>query len=343
MKILITGSEGYIGSVLGPHLVAHGFEVSGIDAGYYSTSLLYRPSSNTPITIRKDTRDLSVSDLEGYDAVVQMADLSNDPLGENDPEITYDINYHGTMNVAHLAKRAGVKRFVYMSSCSVYGIVEGDTPVDEHSPVNPQTTYAKCKRMVEEAMAQIADKDFSPVYLRNSTVFGPSPRVRLDLVLNIFCALAFTRGKISVVNEGTAWRPLIHVFDICRTIETVLTAPRESIHNEIFNVGSNNQNYQIKDLAELFKQVFPDCQIEHQNVVDDTRSYRVNFDKLAKTFPELSHMKGAIEGMRELRSLFEAVSLTGEQYDSKDYVRIRQLKHLIRSNEIDNHFRYISL
>lgn len=343
MRVLITGSEGYIGSVLGPHLVVQGFEVMGIDAGYYSTSLLYRSSANTPKTFRKDTRNITAKDLEGFDAVVQMADLSNDPLGENTPSVTYDINYHGTLNVARMAKEAGVKRFVYMSSCSVYGIVDGDAPVDELSPVNPQTTYAKCKRLVEEEVAHLADEDFTPIYLRNSTVFGPSPRLRLDLVLNIFSALAFTKGTINVVNQGTAWRPLVHIADICRTIEAVLTAPKELVHNEIFNVGSNEQNYQVKDLASLLKQVFPDCRIEHKNIVEDTRSYRVSFDKLSKTFPALQSMKGAVQGMQELKSLFEAVSLTSEQYDSDDFIRIKKLKHLVRSNVIDHHFRYISL
>ncbi len=240
MKVFITGVEGYIGSLLAPLLMQHGHEVVGTDTGYYRDGWLYSDSktgSCFPRFINRDLRNLTEDDLSGFDAVIHLAELSNDPLGENNPALTHVINHQGSVNLAKNAKRAGVSRFIYTSSCSVYGLGSGDF-LTEESPVNPQTAYAVCKTLVEKDVGQLADDSFSPVFLRNSTAYGASPRMRFDIVLNNLSGLAWTSKKIAMTSDGTPWRPLVHVMDICTAIRCSLEAPSNSIHNQIFNVGT---------------------------------------------------------------------------------------------------------
>src|SRR5919199_622066 len=260
MKILVTGTEGYLGSLLPPLLIERGHEVIGVDTGFYKVGWLYNGTNVTAKTLTKDIRNITAEDLEGVEAIVHMAELSNDPTGQLSPTITYDINHKGSVRLATIAKEAGVRRFVYMSSCSVYGVAtEGD--VTEESPVNPQTAYAECKTLVERDVKPLADDNFSPTFMRNATAFGASPRMRFDIVLNNLAGLAWTTREIKMTSDGTPWRPLVHVNDICEAIALSLAAPRERIHNEIFNVGDTSLNYTIKEIGEIITSVFKECKL----------------------------------------------------------------------------------
>src|SRR5436190_20762259 len=250
MNVLVTGTEGYLGSLLAPLLLRQGHEVTGVDTGYYKVGWLYNPPGATPKTLTKDIRQIDPADLKGVDAIVHMAELSNDPAGNLAPNITYDINHKGSVRLAELARKAGVQRFVYMSSCSVYGVGTDDF-VTEESPANPQTAYAECKTFVERDVKSLASDNFSPSYFRNATAFGASPRMRFDIVLNNLAGLAWTTGEIKMTSDGTPWRPLVHGLDICQAIVAALQAPRESIHNQVFNVGDTAQNYRVREVAEI--------------------------------------------------------------------------------------------
>lgn len=256
MRVCVTGSEGYLGSLLAPELLRRGHEVIGLDTGFYKEGTLYRSGTTTPLTISKDLRQVELADFQGVDAVVHMAELSNDPLGQLAPNITYDINHKGSVRLAELARQAGVKRFVYMSSCSVYGVAESDY-VDETSPVNPQTAYAICKTMVERDLKPLATREFSPTFMRNATAYGASPHMRFDIVLNNLSGLAWTTKEIRMTSDGTPWRPLVHGLDICRAIISVLEAPQEAVHNEVFNIGDTGHNYRVKEIAEVVAETFP--------------------------------------------------------------------------------------
>ncbi len=249
-RILLTGSEGYIGSVLGHRLVTGGYQVVGADTGYYRAGWLYNDGKDRPALLSRDVRTLTVADLEGFDAVVHLAELSNDPLCAQDPELTFAINHKASAALARNAKAAGVKRFVYASSCSVYGAGAGDDAVDEGTPTNPQTPYAKCKVLVEEEVSKLADASFCPIFLRNATAFGASPAMRFDIVLNNLAGLAWTTRRIAMISDGSPWRPLVHVQDICAAIICTLRAPRGGGAGEVFNVGSDDQNYRIREIAE---------------------------------------------------------------------------------------------
>src|SRR5204863_3680256 len=248
-RILVTGTEGYLGSLLAPELLRQGYEVIGLDTGFYKGRTFYRDGGATPPTLAKDIRHIAAEDLKGVEAVVHMAELSNDPAGQLAPHITYEINHKGSVRLAELARRAGVRRFVYMSSCSVYGVSDQDF-VTEESPVNPQTAYAICKTLVERDVRALATDSFSPTFMRNATAYGASPRMRFDIVLNNLAGLAWTTKKIAMTSDGTPWRPLVHGLDISRAIVQVLDAPVERVHNQIFNVGDTAQNYQIREVAE---------------------------------------------------------------------------------------------
>src|SRR5258708_38063311 len=236
MRVFVTGTEGYLGSLLAPELVRRGCEVIGLDTGYYKERMLYRDGEITPLTFAKDLRRLDTSDLSGIDAIVHMAELSNDPAGQLAPQITYEINHKVSVRLAELAKRVGIRRFVYMSSCSVYGVADKDF-VDEESSVSPQTAYAECKTLVERDVAALADQQFSPTFMRNATAYGASPRMRFDIVLNNLAGLAWTTKLIRMTSDGTPWRPIVHGLDIARAIIAALEAPLDAVHNQIFNVG----------------------------------------------------------------------------------------------------------
>ncbi len=279
MKVLVTGTEGYLGSLLPPLLMESGHEVLGVDTGYYKVGWLYNGTTVTAKTLNKDIRHISAQDLQGVDAIVHMAELSNDPTGQLSPNITYDINHKGSVRLANLAKAAGISRFVYMSSCSVYGVATaGD--VTEDSQVNPQTAYAECKTMVERDVQLMADDSFSPTFMRNATAFGASPRMRFDIVLNNLAGLAWTTKEIKMISDGTPWRPLVHALDICKAIACTLEAPRDIVHNQIFNVGDTANNYRVKEIAEIIADAFPGCQLSFGDSGSDNRSYRGRLKRL---------------------------------------------------------------
>jgi nucleoside-diphosphate-sugar epimerase len=342
MKILITGTEGYLGSLLAPMAIEAGHDVTGVDVGFYEEGYLYHARGQRPRTLIKDIRHLSVDDLKGHDCVVHMAELSNDPTGELSPDITYDINHKGSVRLAALAKEAGVRRFIYMSSCSVYGVAGSDRPVTESSAINPQTAYAKCKALCERDLTELADDHFSPVFLRNATAFGASPRQRFDLVVNNLCGLARTVGRIQMTSDGTPWRPLVHGLDICGAILLALEAPREAIHREIFNIGSNEQNYRIREVAEQVAEVFTGCEITFGQMGADNRSYRVNFDKVREHLPTFQCRWDVAAGVRQFHELFQRIDMTEERFNFRAFTRLKQLQYLIRTSQIDRDFFWTS-
>lgn len=340
MRVLVTGVEGYIGSLLAPMLDRLGHQVLGLDTGYYRDGWLYSDKQAIPVfprALNKDLRHVTASDLGGIDAVAHLAELSNDPLGENKPDITREINHRGSIQLARLAKAAGIKRFVYTSSCSVYGVSDREF-VDESSPVNPQTTYADCKVLVERDVGLMADDTFSPTFLRNATAYGASPRMRFDIVLNNLAGLAWTEKRIAMTSDGTPWRPLVHVLDICNAISAVLDAPREHVHNEVFNVGHSGANYQIKDIASVVGQVFTGCEVTMGPPGGDNRSYRVSFDKIHRHLPEFKCEWNAQKGAEQLRSVFERIDMTRVQFNAAPFTRLKQLRYLIRTGQIDDRF-----
>lgn len=337
MKVLVTGTEGYLGSLLAPSLVQAGMDVTGFDTGFFRENALYTVPDGYTGTLQKDIRRLSVEDFSGVDAVVHMAELSNDPLGELAPHITRDINHKGSARVAELAKLAGVSRFIYMSSCSVYGIAEGEEMV-ETSPVNPQTEYAACKVLMEQKLAELADDSFSPIILRNATAYGASPRMRFDIVVNNLTGVAWTTQEIKMTSDGTPWRPLVHGLDIAKAIRCALTVDRERVHNQIFNVGSNRQNYRISEIATKIAEVFTGCEVSFGQNGGDNRSYRVNFDKIHTILPEFSCDWDVDKGIRQLHEVYSRIGLTSEMFLSRDFTRLKQLQHLIDTRQIDADF-----
>lgn len=337
MKILVTGTEGYLGSLLAPILMERGHEVIGVDTGFYKVGWLYNGTELTAKTLNKDIRHITPLDLQGVEAVVHMAELSNDPTGQLSPTITYDINHKGSIRLATLAKAAGVRRFVYMSSCSVYGVAtEGD--VTEESPVNPQTAYAECKTLVERDVMPLADDSFSPTFMRNATAFGASPRMRFDIVLNNLAGLAWTTKEIKMTSDGTPWRPLVHALDISKAIACTLEAPRDIIHNQIFNVGDTANNYQVKEIAQIIADVFKGCKLNFGDKGSDNRSYRVSFEKINKILPGFKCEWNAAKGTQQLFDLFTLIDMSSDTFLSRGFTRLKQLEYLIRTQQIDKDF-----
>ena len=339
MKIFITGVEGYIGKVLAAELIKAGHEVAGLDAGFYNEAWLYGEKSNNYQVIRKDIRQIELEDLQSYDAVVHLAELSNDPLGDLNPEVAVEIGHHGTVKTAELAKQAGVKRFIYSSSCSVYGFTEDI--VDEISPLNPLTTYARVKVMNEKSLSKLADEIFSPIILRNGTVYGASPRMRFDLAINNLAGWAWTTKEIKMESDGAPWRPFVHVLDVCEAIQAALSAPREKIHDQIFNVGNPSSNYQIKGIAEIIGRELPGCKVSLNKDNPDKRSYRVNFSKISNQLPGFSSKREAQDGVHELSSIFEKIGLNRETFESRHYTRLKQIKHLQSSGQLDKNLQWM--
>ncbi|MEJ2288948.1 MAG: SDR family oxidoreductase [Deinococcales bacterium] len=341
MRILVTGTEGYLGSLIAPALMERGHSVLGLDTGFYMSGWLYRGVDRRPETALRDLRTLEAEDLEGIDAVVHCAELSNDPLGALAPEVTFDINHRGSVHLATLAKRAGVTRFVYMSSCSVYGVAAEDI-VDETSDLNPQTAYAECKRLVERDLGAMADDDFSPTFLRNATAYGASPRMRFDIVLNNLAGWAHTTGEIRLLSDGTPWRPLVHALDIVEAVCRAVEAPRGTVHNEVFNVGNSRHNYQIREIAEIVADTFQGCKLVVGEPGGDNRSYRVNFDKIATELPGFRAQWDAERGARQLRDVFERVELSHELFDSRHFTRLKALQHLRSTHQVDENFYWVA-
>jgi len=340
MKIFVTGVEGYIGSLLVPMLMQKGHEVLGTDTGYYRDGWLYSDRKEFPgfaKFINKDLRHINENDLEGVDAVIHLAELSNDPLGQNNPEVTHKINHMGSLNLAKLAKKVGVPRFVYTSSCSVYGAgVEGI--LNESSLTNPQTAYAECKVKVENDVGDLADESFTPTFLRNATAYGASPRMRFDIVLNNLSALAWTTKEIAMTSDGTPWRPLVHVLDICKAIVCAVEAPKEAVHNEKFNVGHDGDNYQVKEIAEIVGRTIEGCKVSFGDSGGDNRSYKVSFDKISTQLPGFSCDWTAEKGAQQLHDVYARIAMSKETFDARPFTRLKQLMYLIETNQIDDEF-----
>ncbi len=332
MRILVTGTEGYLGSLLGPELSRLGHDVTGLDTGFYRSGWLYRATDRTVFTLDQDVRTVALEQLRGFDAVVHLAELSNDPLGALLPEVTYDVNHRGSVRLAELAKGAGVERFVYASSCSVYGAADG--VVDETSPVAPQTAYAECKALVERDVSALADDGFSPSVLRNATAFGASPRMRFDIVLNNLCGLAHTTGEVVLTSDGTPWRPLVHALDFARAVRCVLEAPRDLVHRQVLNVGSDDQNYRVREIADVVAAALPGCRIRTGPPSADTRSYRVDFSRIA-ALPGFACEWDAERGARQLAAVFAAVELDASTFTGRGHNRLAQLQHLLRTRQLD--------
>jgi nucleoside-diphosphate-sugar epimerase len=340
LRILITGDRGYIGTIMVRYLAARGHEVAGLDTDYYFDGDFGLPPEDYP-RLRKDIRDVTGEDLAHYDAIVHLAALSNDPVGSLREEWTYGINYEASVKLAQLAKQRGVRRFLYASSCSMYGAAEGQDLLTEEAPLRPITAYAVSKVRTEEALANLADADFAPTLMRNATAYGVSPRLRADIVLNNLVGWAVTAGRIRILSDGTPWRPIVHVEDIAQAFSLVLEAPCAIVSNQTFNVGSNDQNYQVRDLAAVVATVAPECSVEYAGEAGpDPRNYRVDFGRFARAFPAFQPAWDAVKGARQLYEAYCAEGLTREAFQGRRYVRLNQIRHLLDTGKLDTTLRW---
>jgi len=340
MRTLVTGHQGYIGATLCPILSNAGMEVVGLDTGYFEECVFYGSPAN-PRNIKKDIRDVAPEDLEGIDGIVHLAALSNDPLGDLKNGWTEDINHHGTMRLAEMAKTAGVKRFVYASSCSMYGTSGIEGAVDESAPLNPLTSYAVSKVRCEEGLSRLADDTFSPAYMRNATAFGLSERVRLDIVVNNLTAWAVTTKKIRIMSDGSPWRPLVHIEDISKAALALLEAPREKMHDQAFNIGLNSENFRVREIAEIVADVVPGCELEITGEAGaDQRSYRVSFDKFDTTFPDANMGRTVRSGVEELYKAYTSEKMSYADFDGPRYIRLKQLQKLLDEQNLDGDLRW---
>lgn len=338
-RVLVTGHTGYIGQVMVAVLEGAGHTITGCDTGYYEGCDFGSVNNRIP-NLSKDVRELNSKDLWGFHAVVHLAALSNDPLGDLDPELTLEINYKASVRLAHLARDAGVERFLFSSSCSMYGSA-GDEILTEAAPLRPITAYAESKVRTEEQLDKLASRSFSPVYLRNATAYGASPRLRADLVLNNLCCWGYTTNSIRILSDGTPWRPLVHVEDISRAFAAVLEAPTDTIHNRAFNVGSDGENYQVRDLAEIVRQVLPHCQIEYAgNYSPDPRNYRVDFTRITRELPGWQPRWNARLGAQQLFEACHQNGMVREDFEGWRFTRLNQLKRLIASGRLDPQLRW---
>jgi nucleoside-diphosphate-sugar epimerase len=339
MRVLVTGSNGYIGSVLVPLLEKEGHEVQGFDSDLYAECSYGPPFPKFPFT-RKDIRDADIAELEGFDAIIHLAALSNDPLSDLNPRLTFDINHEASVKLAQLAKAAGVKRFLFSSSCSTYG-ASGDKILNEEAPFSPVTPYGTTKVLVERDVSALADDAFSPVFLRNATAYGVSPRMRFDLVINNLVAWAFASGLVYLKSDGTPWRPVVHVEDIARAFLTILKAPREMVHNQAFNIGCNAENYRILDLAKIVERTVPGCRIEFaRDAGPDKRCYRVDFGKFRSTFPDYMPKWDAVSGSEEIYRSYKAHGIRQEDFEGPRYKRIDHIKRLLSTGRLDETLRW---
>jgi nucleoside-diphosphate-sugar epimerase len=339
MRILVTGHNGYIGTVLTPMLLRFGHEVVGLDSDLYRRCTFGDAVPQIP-EIRIDVRDTELDELMGFDAIIHLAALSNDPLGNLNPRLTYEINYASSVHLAELAKQAGISRFLFSSSCSTYGAA-GDEMLTEEAAFNPVTPYGQSKVMVERDVSKLADETFSPTFLRNATAYGVSPRHRFDIVLNNLVAWACATGRILIKSDGTPWRPIVHVQDISRAFIAVLNAPREAVHNQAFNVGISAENYRIRDLAEIVKDTVPGCQIEYaKDAGPDKRTYRVDFSRIRRVLPEFQPQWDARRGAKQLFDAYQEIGIRVEDFEGPRYKRIDHIKLLLSEGLLDESLRW---
>ena len=340
MRVLVTGHKGYIGTVLVPMFLHDGHEVFGLDSDLYRRCTYGAGISEIPETI-KDVRDVEKTDLDqGFDAIIHLAALSNDLLGDLNPQHTMDINYGATIRIAEIAKELGVKRFLFASSCSMYGAA-GDSILDESASFNPVTAYAESKVKSESELNGLADDNFSPIYLRNATAYGVSPRIRFDVVVNNLTAWAYTTGKILMKSDGTPWRPLVHIEDISRAFLNLMKAPREKVHNQAFNIGINSENYQIREVADFVGKTVPNCEVSFADGASpDLRNYRVNFDKFHKTIPNNGLKWNVPNGIKHIYESYKTIGLNAEDYEGIKYKRIAHIKHLLANGDLNESLRW---
>jgi nucleoside-diphosphate-sugar epimerase len=339
MKVLVTGHHGYIGSILVPMLVAAGHEVVGLDTFFFE-GCDCGAGGDAVSCIRKDVRDVTLSDLAGFDAVIHLAALSNDPLGDLSPQCTYDINQHASVRLARLSREAGVERFLFSSSCSLYGTA-GDDFLTEEAPFNPITPYGETKVLVEQAVSEIAGAGFSPTYLRNATAYGASPRLRADLMVNNLVGYAYLTGAALVKSDGTPWRPLVHVEDIAAASLAVLHAPREVVHNQAFNVGRTDQNFRVREVADMVREIVPGSTVTYaEGGGPDPRCYRVNCDKLPRAVPTYRPRWTVRLGIQQLRDVYGAVGLSREDFLGSKYLRIERIRELLSKGRLDKDLRW---
>ena len=339
MRILVTGNKGYIGSLMAGKLVEQGYDVTGLDTSFYDKCYFYDASYDIK-QINKDVRNICRDDLKGIDAVIHLAALSNDPTGALNPCLTDDINHVASVNLAKLAREEKVERYLFSSSCSMYGIATSDEMLTETAPFNPVTAYACSKVDTEKDVSKLATDSFAPVFLRNGTAYGVTPNLRMDLVLNNLVGWAFTTGQVKIMSDGTPWRPIIHVEDITNAFIAALDAPLETVNNQAFNVGANSENYQIKDMAEMVKKTVPDCEItysmEHGS---DSRTYKVDFSKIGTALPKFKPKWNLEKGAKELYQAFKEHGMTVGEMNTK-YNRLNNVNQLISSAQIDENLMW---
>lgn len=338
-RVLVTGHRGYIGTVLVPMLIEQRYDVVGLDSDLFQRCTFYDGIVEIP-EMRIDVRDVHPSDVAGFDAVIHLAGLSNDPLGDLNPELTQEINHHASVRLAKIAKLAGVQRFIFSSSCSTYG-ASGDELLNEDSPLHPVTPYGVSKVLVERDVSTLADENFSPTFLRHATAYGISPRLRFDLVLNNLVAWAYTTGTVFIKSDGSPWRPLVHVEDICRAFVAVLRAPRQSIHNKAYNVCRTEENYRVRELAEIVRETVPDCEIRYaSDASPDKRNYRVDGNRMLRALADFRPQWNVRAGARQLYESYKAIGLTLEDFEGRRFKRIAHIKHLMETGVLNTSLRW---
>jgi len=336
-KIIVTGHTGFIGSLMVPLLLEKGYEVVGIDTKFFGEDCEFYPPEKGFTEIIKDTRDIEEKDLEGAYAICHLAALSNDPMGDLDEQLTFDINHLASIEIAKKAKKVGVEKYIYSSSCSLYGIADGDVALTEDAEFNPVTAYAKSKVYSERDILPLATEDFSVTFMRNSTAYGISPKLRLDLVVNNLVGWAVTTGQIKIMSDGSPWRPLVHAEDIARAFIAVIEAPKDSVNKQCYNVGQSEENFQIKDIAKMVGEVVPDCEVvitgEHGS---DSRSYRVNFDKIKNELPNFKPKWTLKKGIEEVYEAYKKYGMDDEKFNGKAFIRLKELQYLIETDKIND-------